>query len=196
MPEIHGGADGDEAMPQLDIGTILQRLPDLLLLAAVYLLVLRPRWKRAGPRMLAVRSLFFLYLVCVLWVTLLPVLSDLPKLVGNRYVPMELEPFRDLRNGYGNAARQLALNVVMTVPFGFLWPLVRRRRGLWRTVLAALLMSLCIELLQPLLTAYRTSDITDVIANTVGGLVGYLLFLPFSRPLLRLCGGEKEPPEE
>ena len=119
--------------------------------------------------------------------TLLPVLGNLPKLAGNRYVPMELEPFRDLRNGYGNAARQLVLNVVMTVPFGFLWPLVRQRRGLWRTVLAAFLLSLGIEFLQPLLTTHRTADITDLIANTVGGLAGYLLFLPFAGPLLRLC---------
>ena len=81
-------------------------LPDLAVLAVIYLLVLRPRWREAGRRTLAVRSVFCLYLVCVLGVTLLPVLSNLPGLVGNRYVPMELEPFRDLRNGYGNAARQ------------------------------------------------------------------------------------------
>lgn len=136
---------------------------------------------------------FFIYLVCVLGVTLLPVLANLPKLAGNHYALMELEPFRDLRNGYGNAARQLSLNVVMTVPFGFLWPLVRRKRGLCRAVLAALLLSLCIELLQPLLTTNRTSDITDVIANTAGGLVGYLLFLPFGSHLLHLCGAEDRP---
>ena len=174
-------------MPHFDMGKILQMLPDLAVLAAVYLLVLLPRWRRAGGRTLAVRTAFFLYLVCVLGVTLLPVLGNLPKLAGNRYVPMELEPFRDLRNGYGNAARQLVLNVVMTVPFGFLWPLVRQRRGLWRTVLAAFLLSLGIEFLQPLLTTHRTADITDLIANTVGGLAGYLLFLPFAGPLLRLC---------
>ena len=42
----------------------------------------------------------------------------------------------------------------------------------------------------------RTSDITDVIANTTGGLVGYLLFLPVGRPLLRFCREKKEPSEE
>ena len=183
-------------MPHLDMGKILQMLPDLAVLAAMYLLALLPRWKRAGSRTLAVRTVFFLYMVCVLGVTLLPVLANLPKLAGNRYVPMELEPFRDLRNGYGNAARQLTLNVVMTVPFGFLWPLVRRgKAGVFRTVGAAFLLSLCIELLQPLLTTHRTADITDLIANTFGGLVGYVLFLPFAGPLLRLCAGKKEPPE-
>lgn len=58
-------------------------------------------------------------------------------------------------------------------------------------MLAAFLLSLCIELLQPLLTTNRTSDITDVIANTAGGLAGYLLFLPVGRPLLRLCRERK-----
>lgn len=153
-------------------------LPDLAVLAAVYLLALLPRWRGLGHCVLAVRTVFFIYLVCVLGVTLLPVLANLPKLAGNHYALMELEPFRDLRNGYGNAARQLSLNVVMTVPFGFLWPL---------------LLSLCIELLQPLLTTNRTSDITDVIANTAGGLVGYLLFLPFGSRLLHLCGAEDRP---
>lgn len=54
-------------------------------------------------------------------------------------------------------------------------------------VLAAFLLSLGIEFLQPLLTTHRTADITDLIANTIGGLAGYLLFLPFAGPLLRLC---------
>lgn len=177
-------------MPQPDMGKIIEMLPDLAVLAAVYLLALLPRWRKAGGRVLAVRTVFFAYLVCVLAVTLLPVLASLPKLAGNPYIPMELEPFRDLRNGYGNAPQQLALNVVMTVPFGFLWPLVRQRRGLWRTVLAAFLLSLCIELLQPLLTTHRTSDITDLIANTAGGLAGYLLFLPFAGPLLHYFAAE------
>ena len=47
--------------------------------------------------------------------------------------------------------------------------------------------------LQPLLTTNRTSDITDVIANTAGGLAGYLLFLPFGSRLLHLCGAEDRP---
>ena len=49
-------------------------LPDLAVLAAVYLLVLLPRWRGLGHRVLAVRTVFFIYLVCVLGVTLLPVL--------------------------------------------------------------------------------------------------------------------------
>ena len=94
---------------------------------------------------------------------------------------MELRPFFDLKQGYGNAARQLALNVVMTIPFGLLYPPLRKR-GFFATAAATLVLSLTIELVQPLLPTARTADITDVICNTAGGIVGYVLHLLF-RPL-------------
>ena len=159
---------------------LAQYLPDAAVLAAVFLLLL-PRWRRQGRRRLAVSALFYLYMAGVLWVTVLPVLSMIG--VHHPYQPMVLEPFRDLRLGYGNALRQLLLNALMTVPLGFLWPLVRRRSGLLRAVGAAFLLSLCIELVQPLLPTARTADITDLICNTAGGLVGYVLYLPWKRAL-------------
>lgn len=159
---------------------LAQYLPDAAVLAAVFLLLL-PRWRRQGRRRLVVSALFYLYMAGVLWVTVLPVLSMIG--VHHPYQPMVLEPFRDLRLGYGNALRQLLLNALMTVPLGFLWPLVRRRGGLLRAVGAAFLLSLCIELVQPLLPTARTADITDLICNTAGGLVGYVLYLPWKRAL-------------
>ena len=159
---------------------LAQYLPDAAVLAAVFLLLL-PRWRRQGRRRLAVSALFYLYMAGVLWVTVLPVLSMIG--VHHPHQPMVLEPFRDLRLGYGNALRQLLLNALMTVPLGFLWPLVRRRSGLLRAVGAAFLLSLCIELVQPLLPTARTADITDLICNTAGGLVGYVLYLPWKRAL-------------
>ena len=87
---------------------LAQYLPDAAVLAAVFLLLL-PRWRRQGRRRLAVSALFYLYMAGVLWVTVLPVLSMIG--VHHPYQPMVLEPFRDLRLGYGNALRQLLLNV-------------------------------------------------------------------------------------
>ena len=159
---------------------ITQYLPDAVVLAALLFLLL-PRWRRQGRRRLAVNAVFYLYMAGVLWVTVLPVLSLLG--IHHPYQPMVLEPFRDLRLGYGNALRQLLLNALMTVPLGFLWPLVRRRSGLLRAVGAAFLLSLCIELVQPLLPTARTADITDLICNTAGGLAGYVLYLPWTRAL-------------
>lgn len=153
-------------------------LPDAAVLAAVFLLLL-PHWYRKG-RQGAVGALFYLYLAGVVWVTILPVLSLLPAPL--HYAPMEWQPFRDLRLGYGGAARQLLLNVVMTVPFGLLYPMVRKRR-FFATALATLALSFAIELIQPLLPTARTADITDVICNTAGGVIGYLFHRVFRRVL-------------
>ena len=97
-------------------------------------------------------------------------------------------PFRDLHHGYGDAERQIALNIIMTVPFGLLLPLSRRcagkRCGFFRCLLLTAAMSLGIELVQPLLNGARSSDITDLITNTLGGLLGYGLYL-VTRPLTK-----------
>ena len=155
--------------------------PDLLLLLALYLLLLR-RWAKQGGRRVLVYTAFYVYMAGVLWVTVLPVLSMLG--IHHAYAPMNLEPFRDLRLGYGNAERQVFLNVLMTMPFGILWPVVRRgKAGVFRTVGAAFLLSLCIELIQPLLPTARMSDITDLICNTAGGLIGYGLYRPWKKAL-------------
>lgn len=153
-------------------------LPDVAVLAAVFAALLL-RKRREGWRRNGLRALFFVYLTGVLWVTVLPVLSLLP--CPFHYAPMELRPFFDLKQGYGNAARQLALNVVMTIPFGLLYPPLRKR-GFFATAAATLVLSLTIELVQPLLPTARTADITDVICNTAGGIIGYVLHLLF-RPL-------------
>lgn len=39
-----------------------------------------------------------------------------------------------------------------------------------------LALSLSIELLQPLINSARSADITDVITNTAGGLIGYIFY--------------------
>lgn len=150
-------------------------LPDIAVLAVVFTALLlhkrREGWHRNG-----LRALFFVYLTGVLWVTVLPVLSLLP--CSFHYAPMELRPFFDLKQGYGNASRQLALNVVMTIPFGLLYPPLRKR-GFFATAAATLALSLTIELVQPLLPTARTADITDVICNTAGGIIGYVLYRLF-----------------
>ena len=211
-------------MADIFIRALPRYAPDLIVLLGLYLLLLG-RWKKQGRRRVLVYTVFSVYMLGVLWVTVLPVLSmlgihhayapmnlepfrDLRLGYGNAerqlllnvlmtvlpvlsmlgihhaYAPMNLEPFRDLRLGYGNAERQLLLNVLMTVPFGILWPVVRRgKAGVFRTVGAAFLLSLCIELIQPLLPTARMSDITDLICNTAGGLIGYGLYRPWKKAL-------------
>ena len=168
-------------MADMFLRALPRYVPDILTLTAAYLLLLR-RWVKQGGRRVFVYTVFYVYMAGVLWVTVLPLISMLG--IHHPYVPMILEPFRDLKAGYGDAKRQLGLNVLMTVPFGILWPVVRRgKAGVLRTVGAAFLMSLCIELVQPLLPTARTADITDLICNTAGALVGYGLYRPWKKSL-------------
>ena len=66
----------------------------------------------------------------------------------------------------------------MTLPFGFLFPLTQDKRTKFgRTVFCCFLMSLGIELLQPFFD--RSSDVTDLITNVIGGALGYGLYAVF-----------------
>nr|WP_246353826.1 VanZ family protein [Streptomyces fulvorobeus] len=75
-----------------------------------------------------------------------------------------------------DTVKQLGGNIVMGVPFGVLLPvLVPRTRGLVRVALATAVVMLLVELVQGALIMGRTFDIDDVLLNTTGALLGYLL---------------------
>lgn len=154
---------------------------DFAVLTVVYFIWLKNQWKGHGRTVFAVNTLLYLYLTGVLFVTLMPIVVSLPFCFNHRYVPMQMTPFEDVWRGRGDFVRQILLNVIMTVPFGFLYPLYRRADGkscsFFRCLLAPMTLSLTIELLQPLINGARSADITDVITNTVGGMTGYLVYV-------------------
>ena len=65
----------------------------------------------------------------------------------------------------------------MFIPLGIVWPSVYK--GLdthWKVISAGIGVSLCIEILQ--LPFYdRVSDIDDLLLNSLGFIIGYLLYL-------------------
>jgi glycopeptide antibiotics resistance protein len=81
------------------------------------------------------------------------------------------------------------LNVLLMVPFGFGLPFITDLH-LRTTVAVGVLFSIGIELLQ-LVTGlvagitFRVADVNDVIFNTVGVAIGYVLFLGFVRAYRR-----------
>lgn len=99
---------------------------------------------------------------------------------------MNLVPFIDVLNGRGDFIRQVVLNVIMTIPFGFLLPLVKKNVKLLKIIFYTFLLSLSIELLQPLINGVRSSDITDLITNVVGGIIGYVIYLIFKPLTIRI----------
>lgn len=160
---------------------MIRYLVDFGVLALLYGLVLFKKWRGKGRDVLLVNTLMYLYLSLVLYFAMMPVITSIPFVFNHRYVPMNLVPFIDVSMGRGDFFRQVALNIIMTMPFGFLFPLTQTGAGKFsKTVLSCFLMSLGIELLQPFFN--RSSDITDLITNASGGILGYVLYMIF-RPV-------------
>ncbi|MCF6524298.1 VanZ family protein [Streptomyces sp. JJ36] len=80
------------------------------------------------------------------------------------------------RPGFRDTVKQLGGNIVLGVPFGLLLPvLVPRARGLLRVALVTAVVMVLVELVQGALITGRAFDIDDVLLNTTGALLGYLL---------------------
>jgi len=78
----------------------------------------------------------------------------------------------------------LAANVLLTIPFGLVFPLVSHLRGK-SMILLAFVPGLVIETSQLLVSlllrvAYRGVDINDVLMNGLGVILGYVIFLVFA----------------
>ena len=161
-------------------------LIDFVALLMLYIFVFFPRWKRKGKGIVFIRTVMYIYLSFVLFFTMMPIITSLSHVIDHPYA-FNLIPFDDYVNGRGDFMRQIILNVIMTVPFGFLFPLMqsRKKRTLIMTVLMTFLLSLLIEVLQPIVNGDRSFDVTDLITNTLGGAIGYLGYTMI-RPILKL----------
>ena len=165
----------------------MKYLIDFAALALLYAFVFFRKWKLKGKDVLLVNTLMYIYFSFVLYFTLMPVITSLPFILNHPYKPMNLVPFIDVSMGRGDFIRQIALNVIMTMPFGFLRPLTQNKTArLGRTVFFCFMMSLGIEILQPLIDGCRSSDITDIITNVTGGMLGYAFHIIFKPVTFRI----------
>jgi len=104
-----------------------------------------------------------------------------PSPASEDIVTSNLQPGRSLRQyaedyTFLAACKQAGGNLLLGVPFGLLLPFIvpRRLRMISMTLLTAAVMIL-VELIQGALVAGRAFDIDDVILNTAGALLAYLL---------------------
>ncbi|MDE6064194.1 MAG: VanZ family protein [Lachnospiraceae bacterium] len=159
---------------------LIKYLIDFTVLTLLYTFVFFKKWKVKGKDVLLANTLMYIYLSFVLYFTLMPVITSIPFVLNHPYTPMNLVPFIDVSKGRGDFVRQIVLNIIMTIPFGFLFPLIGNRTAKFgRTVFFCFLMSLGIEILQPLINGFRSSDITDLITNVTGGVLGYGFYVMF-----------------
>lgn len=87
-------------------------------------------------------------------------------------------PFKTM-DIYRTFDKQIVGNFVMLLPLGIYLPLLyrnfRRFSGFFAVLIISFLISVGIEILQ-LATNYRSTDVDDVILNTIGACAGFLFY--------------------
>ena len=125
---------------------------------------------------------FVVYLAAVLYIT---VFSREP---GERR--FDMEPFRSyillIRDRNYFYAGQIFLNILMTVPYGFLLPgLNVKYRSLRKVIFMGLGFSTAIETIQ-YITCRGLFEFDDLFNNTLGASVGYIIFVVLHRKIIKL----------
>lgn len=67
-------------------------------------------------------------------------------------------------------------NILIFMPFGFFISMASRSRGFFMTLFYSFVLSLCVEVFQ-LITKVGCFDVDDLLLNTVGGVLGYIIFV-------------------
>lgn len=152
---------------------------DFCILAIVYMVLYRKKLVKKKENLI-VNTVMFVYICGVLYFTLMPIGANLLNTINNLFnnpynaTTVNLMPFDDYMNGRGDVLRQIVLNILLFMPFGFILPIVTKTK-LVKVSVATFLLSLGIEVLQPLF--WRSFDVTDLITNTIGGTLGYIVYL-------------------
>ncbi len=163
---------------------IVKYILSFAILILIYILIYYKSLKSKSREYKIKFSLFYCYITIVLFATIMPFRIIQPGKNELFYRRLNLVPFRDIYNSYRGAIKDMILNVLMFIPFGFLISLLKEKT-LLKTIVLSFLFSLFIETTQLLyawtsITSIRTCDITDVITNTTGGIIGFLLYKLFS----------------
>jgi len=158
-----------------------------ILLLFAWIIIITVRRKQHNFLQITVQASFFIYVFAVLQLTGYFILFKEISSHGwwdkmNQRIEthdrVNLEPFKTI-DIYQTWGKQILGNFVMLLPLGIYLPLIysrlRKAYNFFAVSLICFLVSVGIELLQ-LATSYRSTDIDDVILNTLGGGAGFLIY--------------------
>lgn len=135
-----------------------------------------------------ISTVLFVAYICVL-VYFLFFAENMGRTNAVRNYSYNLIPFKEIhrfiahRDVLGAKAvwLNLAGNVAAFIPFGlFIIPVSGRKISFWAAVLLTFDVSLCVEIIQ-LVAKVGSFDVDDLLLNTLGGLLGALLYKLFKR---------------
>ena len=127
------------------------------------------------------KILFILYIAFLLWFLIISDWYGRDGVLDEYHY--NLTPFTEMKR-FWRYREQLGIwsainlfgNVLIFVPFGFFEALASRNRSFWTIMLDGFLVSLLVEVFQFVAKVGRF-DVDDLILNTSGVVVGYIIFL-------------------
>ncbi len=128
------------------------------------------------------KILFVIYIVFIFYFLLISEVYGRTGEAGERHYNLVL--FREIRRfwtyreqlGAFATLANLLGNILVFVPFGFLMAMASKYRSFLNTIFYSFVLSLVVEVTQ-LFLCVGSFDVDDLLLNTVGGLLGYLVFL-------------------
>jgi glycopeptide antibiotics resistance protein len=123
--------------------------------------------------------LLILYLLVLSWIILLKTRFSFAFVDTGRSI--NLIPFGGMaiRNGLPNY-HEIIDNLLVFVPFGVFISMLATKKSLVNLIVPVILLSMFFELIQYIF-AIGASDITDLMANTFGGIIGTWIFFIFHK---------------
>lgn len=153
----------------------------LSLIVYLFLIYMLAKRKKRGVWFFVFFTIMYVYIVLVIKITQFPIYND-PEMMeawGGIQLGRDINliPLKDAFNRSG------LLNIIMTIPFGFLMPFLHRC-NYKKSIEYGFALGVSIETLQLIvgvIIGYTTRivDVNDVIFNTCGTFLGYLIFLLF-----------------
>ncbi|MGP3998599.1 VanZ family protein [Streptomyces sp. 8N706] len=133
------------------------------------------------PAVIRVLVMLIAFAAMVGFAVVLAKLTLAPSSASEPLTHSNLRPGDSIRDylaqpAFRDTVKQIGGNILLGVPFGLLLPvLVPSARGLLRVGVATAVVMVLVELVQGALVTGRAFDIDDVILNTTGAFLGYLL---------------------
>lgn len=133
-------------------------------------------------RRLVTGILFLVYFIVLFYFLFFS--EEMGRTYSERAYHYNLVPFREIGRfikywrvlGMKAVLLNIVGNVVAFVPFGIFLPIFSTRsKKLWRATYYSFELSLFVELLQ-LITKVGSFDVDDLLLNTLGGMIGFLIY--------------------
>lgn len=139
----------------------------------IYLLILGILWVANKRRGVKIKNNIAGLMLSIYMVALLRITGIIGIKFRFGYYNMNLIPFTDMSKG---SILMIILNLLLFVPYGTLIPIVFKKiRWNWKKVMMiGFITTFSIEVLQ--LFGGRFAEIDDIIANTLGATLGFMLY--------------------